>query len=106
MRLSLCLCLGAIVLASPAMATKRALFDNAHAETAGNADWEIDTHQPIPSPAQSGIGPDTPGTYWVGAISSWGVDLVKRGYTVATNTVALTYQNGSNPYDLTNYDVL
>src|SRR5438552_2312737 len=99
------LLLAALLAASPAFAAKKALFDNAHAETAGNADWEIDTHQPIPSPAQSGIGPDTPGTYWVGAISSWGVDLVKRGYTVATNTAALTYQNGSNPYDLANYDV-
>ena len=96
-----------LLLVTPAgAAAKKALFDNYHAETAGNADWEIDTHQPVPSPAQSGIGPNTPGTFWVGAISSWGVDLVKRGYTVATNTTALTYGSGSNPYDLSNYDVL
>jgi len=92
--------------AAPAVAGPKALFDNAHAETAGNADWQIDTHQPVPSPDQSGIGPNTPGTFWIGAISSWGVDLVKRGYTVATNTAPLTYQNLSNPYDLSKYDVL
>jgi len=88
-------------------AAKKALFDNTKAETAGNADWQIDTDQPIPLPAQSGIGPATPRTYWLGAISSWGVDLVKRGYTVATLTTAygITYQNAGNPYDLSNYDV-
>ena len=31
------------LLATPAAAAKRALFDNFHAETAGNADWTIDT---------------------------------------------------------------
>lgn len=98
--------LAMLLAVSPAFAAKRALFDNAHAETAGNADWEIDTHQPVPSPDQAGIGPNTAGTFWVGAISSWGVDLVKRGYNVTTNTVPLTYQNGSNPNDLANYDVL
>ena len=88
-------------------ATKKALFDNTKAETAGNADWQIDTDQPIPLPDQSGIGPATPRTYWLGAISSWGVDLVKRGYNVATltSTYGITYQNASNPYDLSNYDV-
>lgn len=114
MRTARRLCLAALfvflILASgviTAAAGPKALFDNTHAETAGNADWEIDTHQPIPSPDPSGIGPDTPGTYWVGAISSWAVDLVKRGYTVATLTSAygITYQNAANPYDLSNYDV-
>jgi hypothetical protein len=100
------LLLAALLIAAPAYAGPRALFDNAHAETAGNADWQIDTHQPTPSPDQALIVPSTPRTYWVGAISSWGVDLVKRGYTVATNTTALTYQNLSNPYDLSKYDVL
>jgi hypothetical protein len=100
------LVLAGFLAASPAAAAVKALFDNFHTETAGNADWQIDTHQPTPSPSQSGIGPGTPGTYWVGAISSWGVALVKRGYTVATNTTALTYQNPGNPLDLANYDVL
>ncbi len=94
-----------LMAASPALAAKKALFDNAHAETAGNADWVIDNDQPIPSPAQSGISSTTPGTYWTGAISSWGVDLVKRGYTVETNTTAITYGNTGNPRDLANYDV-
>lgn len=90
---------------APAHAAKMALFDNAHAETAGNADWEIDTHQPIPSPPQSGITANSPGTFWIGAISSFGVDLVKRGYTVETNTGTITYGNASNPQDLSNFDV-
>ena len=51
--------------------------------------------------------PATPRAYWLGAISSWGIDLVKRGYSVATLTTAygITYGNTGNPYDLANYDV-
>jgi len=96
-----------LLLPTTSSAAKRALFDNTKAETAGNADWIIDDNQPVPVPAQSGIGPATPRTYWTGAVSSWGVDLVKRGYTVATLTSAygITYQNAGNPYDLSNYDV-
>lgn len=95
-------------LASPATASpKRALFDNTHAETAGNADWIIDTDQPLPLPAQSTVGPATPRTYWLGAISSWGIDLVKRGYEVASlaapNTI--TYGDTTKPYDLAKFDV-
>jgi len=97
----------ALVLAAPAAhAAKRALFDNFHAEQAGNADWVIDNDQPTPSPPQELIVPSTPRTYWTGAISSWGVDLVKRGFTVATNNAPLTYGNGTNPLDLSNFDVL
>ncbi len=91
--------------AGPAAAAKRALFDNFHAETAGNADWVIDDQQPTPVPSQAAIVPSTPRTYWLGAISSWGVDLVKRGFTVTTNTTAITYGNGANPLDLSNFDV-
>ncbi len=99
--------LAAVLLATPRFAAKKALFDNFHAETAGNArDWQIDTDQPVPLPAQSGITAGTPGTYWTGAISSWAVALVQRGYTVETNTAALTYGNSGNPRDLANYDVL
>lgn len=94
-----------MLVASQSFAAPKALFDNAHAETAGNADWVIDNDQPVPSPAQSGIGANTAGTFWTGAISSWGVDLVKRGYTVHTSTSALTYGNAGNTYDLSNYDV-
>ncbi len=98
--------LALMLVASQSIAAPKALFDNAHAQTAGNADWVIDNNQPVPSPAQSGIGANTAGTFWTGAISSWGVDLVKRGYTVHTNTSALTYGNAGNTYDLSNYDVL
>lgn len=94
--------------ASPAAAApRRALFDNTHAETAGNADWIIDTDMPLPLPDQSTVGPATPRTYWLGAISSWGIDLVKRGYQVATlaapNTI--TYGDTAKPYDLSKFDV-
>ncbi len=100
------LVLAVLFATSPAVAAKKALFDNAHAEQAGQADWVIDDNQPVPSPAQSGIGPATLQTYWTGGISAYGVALVKRGYTVATNTAAFTYGNTGNTYDLANYDVL
>lgn len=93
------------LLVTPAFAAKRALFDNFHAETAGNADWTIDNNQPTPSPDQALIVPSTPRTYWTGAISSWGVDLVKRGFTVTINNAAITYGNATNPLDLSNFDV-
>ncbi len=101
--LALALCLGV----TPALAAKKALFDNTHAETAGNADWIIDTDQPLPVPDQATVTWATPETYWLGSNSAWGIDLVKRGYQVATLTSAfgITYQNQSNPYDLSNYDV-
>ena len=93
------------LLATPAAAAKRALFDNFHFETAGNADWTIDDNQPTPLPTQTAIVPSTPRTYWTGAISSWGVDLVKRGFTVTINNAAITYGNAANPLDLSNFDV-
>lgn len=88
-------------------ATPLALFDNTKAETAGNADWIIDTDQPAPLPDQTTVGPATPRTYWLGAISSWGIDLVKRGYRVATltSTYGITYGNLANVYDLSKCDV-
>jgi FlgD Ig-like domain/Ser-Thr-rich glycosyl-phosphatidyl-inositol-anchored membrane family len=99
----------ALLLSLPGLAAAgpKALFDNTHAETAGNADWVIDDNQPVPVPDQSTITEATSRTIWLGAISSWGVDLVKRGYTVATltSTYGITYGNNSNPYDLSNYDV-
>jgi hypothetical protein len=98
--------LALLLATSPAAAAKRALFDNFHAEQAGNADWVIDDNQPTPSPPQAAIVPSTPRTYWTGAISSWGVDLVKRGFTVTINNAAFTYGNAANPLDLSNFDVL
>ncbi len=104
--LSLLLCLAWSVLASPSAAAKRALFDAAHGEQAGNADWVVDDQRPTPAPAERGIGPRTPGTWWTGAISTWGVELVKRGYTVRTNSRPLTFGDAANALDLSRFDVL
>lgn len=90
---------------------KKFLYDATKAETAGNADWVIDednsTPQRIPTPAQSTIISSTAETYWTGALSSWGIALVKTGNTVETlpSGTALTYGNASNAQDLSNYDV-
>jgi hypothetical protein len=83
------------------------LFDHTKNETAGNADWVIDNNEPAPSPAQSGIGAATAETYWTGAISAWGVGLVKLGHTVATlaTTDSITYGRAGNPRDLSKYKV-
>ncbi len=108
LRLPALLLLTSLFVASPALAAK-ALFDDTHAEDAGNADWVIDDNFPVPSPAQSGITSTTAGTYWNGGISSFGVDLVKRGYLVHNIATAsgnrISYGDGTNPYDLSNYDV-
>ncbi|MEU3980748.1 hydrolase [Streptomyces sp. NPDC026672] len=93
--------------AAPAHAagTHRVLFDNAHAETAGNADWIISTSQPDP------LGQDaTPNaeTDWTGALSSWGVALQKAGgYSLKTlpSGSSLAY-GGSSATDLSNFDTL
>ena len=90
---------------------KKFLFDATKAETAGNADWVIDEDgsvpQRIPTPAQSGVTAATPETYWTGAISSWGIALVKLGHTVETlpSTGSITFGNAGNPQDLSNYNV-
>lgn len=91
---------------------KKFLFDAKHAETAGNADWVIDednsTPQRIPTPLQSGITSTTLENYWTGALSSWGISLVKLGANVETlpSTGTLTYGSTTNAQDLTKYDVL
>ena len=90
---------------------RKFLFDASHAETAGNADWVIDEDasvpQRIPTPAQSTITATTVETYWTGAISSWGIELVKLGQYVETLPAgaAITYGNAGNPQDLSNYNV-
>ena len=107
-------------------AQKRFLFDATKAETAGNADWIIDADkwnldytpyatlggyeanaQRFPTPSQSNITSSTHGSFWTGALSSWGVELVKKGYEVETLPYngSITWQNSSNPQDLSNYDV-
>jgi hypothetical protein len=87
------------------------LFDNTKAEQAGNADWVIDedgtTAAKIPTPAQSGITATTAETFWTGALSNWGVDCVKKGFTVETlpTSGSITYGSASNTQDLSNYKV-
>jgi hypothetical protein len=90
---------------------KKFLFDAKHQETAGNADWVIDednsTPQRIPTPAQSTITSSTSLTYWTGALSSWGISLVKLGHYVETlpNSGTISYGNAANAQDLANFDV-
>ncbi|MFF0013922.1 hydrolase, partial [Streptomyces sp. NPDC005374] len=91
--------------ATPAAAatTHRVLFDNAHAETAGNADWIISTSQPDPTGQKASPSAETD---WTGALSSWGVALQKTGsYSLKTSTSALTY-GGTSATDLSNFDTL
>lgn len=103
------------------------LFDATKREMAGNADWVIDadtfdlnlpaypctgnTNEShpgrYPSPAASGIISSTLETYWTGGISAWAVDLVKAGHSVETLPPggSITFNDGSNPQDLSLYDV-
>ncbi|MBI2420224.1 MAG: hypothetical protein HYV28_20370, partial [Ignavibacteriales bacterium] len=100
-----------ILLINEPFAQKKFLFDATKAETAGNADWVIcavnGSIPRSPAPDQSTITQYTLETYWTGALSSWGIDLVKLGYKVESlppNT-QITYGDVSNPQDLSNYDV-
>src|SRR5438876_128172 len=106
------------------------LFDATKAEMAANADWVVDadvrnigtdptTHQMVagignesnpqrfPTPAASGITQSTAETYWSGALSSYGVTMVKHGFGVETlpNNGSITFNNGANPQDLSHYKV-
>jgi chitodextrinase len=101
-------------LSGPALAQTGAkvLFDGAHAQTAGNADWVLDedscgTAQRFPTPAQSGITASTPETYWSGAYSAFGVDLAKKGYQLESlpKGARISYGDGTNAQDLSNYKV-
>ncbi|KUN05904.1 hydrolase [Streptomyces yokosukanensis] len=91
--------------AAHAATTHRVLFDNAHAETAGNADWIISTSQPDPLGQDSSPSAETD---WTGALSSWGVALQKTGdYSLKTlpSGSSLSY-GGSSSLDLSNFDTL
>lgn len=87
------------------------LFDNTKAETAGNADWVIDEDnglaKRLPTPSQDGINASTPETYWTGALSSWGIALVKLKQHVETlqENGHITYGDSKNAQDLSHYDV-
>ncbi|WP_405917916.1 hydrolase [Streptomyces sp. NBC_00728] len=95
----------ATVVPAHAATPHRVLFDNGHAETAGNADWIISTSQPDPLGQNSS---PTSETSWTGALSSWGVALQKTGnYSLKTlpSGSSLTY-GGSAATDLANFDEL
>ncbi|MDB5321392.1 MAG: C-terminal target protein [Phycisphaerales bacterium] len=105
------------------------LFDATKAEMAANADWVIhagqhnlgtdasglmvagagneSNPQQIPTPAASGITSITTETYWNGALSAWGVSLVKRGKSVETLPYngSISFGNSANPQDLSHYKV-
>ncbi len=101
---------GLLVLGSPIFAQKKFLFDATKAETAGNADWVIcesgSTVPRYPTPDQSTVTQSTSETYWTGALSSWGIDLVKLGHKVESlpSSAGITYGT-NNAQDLKNYDV-
>jgi hypothetical protein len=91
---------------------KSLLFDAMHAQTAGNADWTLDEDacgiaQRYPTPDQAGITSSTAETYWNGAHSAMGVDLVKKGFRVESLPVGarVTYGDATNAQDLSNYHV-
>jgi len=91
---------------------KTILFDAAHAQVAGNADWTLDEDtcgiaQRIPTPDQSGITASTPETFWSGAHSAMGVDLVKKGFHVESlpKGARISFNDSTNPQDLKNYDI-
>ncbi len=87
-----------------APAAYRVLFDNAHAETAGNADWVISSSQPDPL----GENPQPQKeSDWTGGLSSWGVALEQTGrYSLMTSTSPLTYGSSSNALDLSSFNAL
>jgi hypothetical protein len=102
-----------LVASSLAAQQKSILFDAAHAQTAGNADWTLDedscgTAQRFPTPDQAGITSSTAETYWNGAHSAMGVDLVKKGFHVESLPVGarISYGDGTNAQDLSHYNVL
>ncbi len=105
--------LAMLILLPSAGAQTRILFDAGHAQMAGNADWVLDEDtcdapQRYPTPDQSTVTASTAESYWSGAFSAFGIDLVKHGYTVETLPVgaALTFGDSNNPQDLSNYDIL
>jgi hypothetical protein len=110
--LSLLVILVLLIATSLAAQQKTILFDAAHAQTAGNADWTLDedscgTAQRFPTPDQAGITSSTAETYWNGAHSAMGVDLVKKGFHVESLPVGarISYGDNTNAQDLSHYNV-
>jgi len=113
---------------NPSFGQIKILFDATKAETAGSADWVIDADlnnlnwtktstvttsgskanaQILPTPDQSTITSSTVETTWTGALSSWGIDCVNKGYHVESLPYngKITYGDNTNAQDLSNYKV-
>ncbi len=90
---------------------KKFLFDNTKAETAGNADWVIDEDnglaKRLPTPPQENINSSASDNYWTGALSSWGIALVRLKQHAETlqENGHITYGNANNTQDLSRYNV-
>ncbi len=89
------------------------LFDAAHGQLFGNADWVLDADgcgniPRFPTPPQSGISASTDESYWTGAYSAFGVALAKAGYQLESLPPGslFTYGDAANPQDLTHYKVV
>lgn len=101
----------AVCVATPAFAQK-VLFEAGHGQMAGNADWVLDedtcgSPSRFPTPSQTGITSTTGESYWSGAFSAFGVDLVKKGFSLETLPpgARITYGDSTNAQDLSNYKV-
>ncbi|HTR81730.1 MAG TPA: T9SS type A sorting domain-containing protein [Bacteroidota bacterium] len=109
--LGACVLVCLLFFSSAVFSQKKFLFDATKAETAGNADWVIDEDNNVqaryPTPNQSTVTASTPENYWTGALSSWGIALVKLGDSVETLPPgkAISYGDSTNPQDLSSYDV-
>ena len=121
------ICFAAFCILSSFLFADRILFDATKHEMAGNADWVMDADawnlsmqaypctgstneaNPVryPTPAQSGVTSSTAETFWTGGISAWAIELVKAGHTLETLPpgASITYGNGSNAQDLSNYSL-
>lgn len=78
------------------------LFDAAHKNAVGNANWVLDSQAPAPAPLHPTVE-----TQWSGGISSWGFDLHATGrYEVRQLPVGITLTfGGGGPGDLGAFDV-
>jgi len=78
----------------------RVLFDAAHAQKAGNADWIVDLTAPNPTPAKPQSESD-----WDGAYSAFGYELYASGrFEVSSLPAGEAF--GSASYPLSGYDVV
>lgn len=91
-----------LILVASSLFAHKILFDYTKDETAGNADWIVDDSCPVPYPYY----PDS-ATDWKGAISSWGFELYHYfGDTIRIlHNYPITYNDSTNPLDLSNFDV-